>query len=63
MKSCFPKRSASKPFTMLHTESGKSLDTIIEQLKESQPIRVFGVFEKMPADAEQKAKQISVLWV
>jgi hypothetical protein len=43
---------------MLHTESGKSRDTIIEQFRESQPIRVFGVFERMLADAEQKAKQI-----
>ena len=59
MKACFPKRSASKPSTMLHTASGKSLDAIIEQFKEGQPIRVFEVFEMMPADAEQKTKQIS----
>jgi len=58
MTACFPKRSASKPSTMLHNASGKSLDTIIEQFKEDQPIRVFKVFEKMRADAEQKIKQI-----
>ena len=43
---------------MLHTASGKSLDMIIEQFKEDQPIRVFEVFERVPADAEQKTKQI-----
>jgi hypothetical protein len=45
----YTRRGASKPSTMLHTASGKSLAAIREQLKEGQPIRVFGIFEKMPA--------------
>jgi uncharacterized protein YvpB len=45
----YTRRGASKPSTMLHTASGKSLDAIREHLKEGQPIRVFGIFETMPA--------------
>ncbi|QRM34872.1 hypothetical protein [Microvirga sp. VF16] len=49
----YTRRGASKPSTMLHTASGKSLESIREQLKEGQPIRVFGVFEKMPATEDR----------
>jgi hypothetical protein len=49
----YTRRGASKPSTMLHTASGKSLDAIREQLKEGQPIRVFGIFEKMPATEDR----------
>jgi hypothetical protein len=49
----YTRRGASKPSTMLHTASGKSLEAIREQLKEGQPIRVFGIFEKMPATEDR----------
>ena len=54
----YTRRGASKPSTMLHTASGKSLAAIREQLKEGQPIRVFGVFEKLPATEERSESQI-----
>jgi hypothetical protein len=34
------------------------LDAIRADLKEGQPIRVFGVLDEMPADGERKSKQI-----
>ena len=43
---------------MLHTASGKSLEAIKEQLKEGQPIRVFGVFETLPATEEREESSV-----
>jgi hypothetical protein len=54
----YTRRGASKPSTMLHTASGKSLEAIREQLKEGQPIRVFGVFETLPATEERKESSV-----
>ena len=54
----YTRRGASKPSTMLHTASGKALDAIREQLKEGQPIRVFGVFEKLPAKDDRAESQV-----
>lgn len=54
----YTRRGASKPSTMLHTASGKSLAAIREQLKEGQPIRVFGVFETMPATEERSESRV-----
>ena len=45
-----------KPYTMFHTASGAAYETIREQLKEGEPIRVFGVFDEMPADAERETR-------
>jgi hypothetical protein len=44
--------------TMFHSASGRALDAIRADLKQRQPIRVFGVFDEMPADGERKSKQI-----
>ncbi|MBD2745937.1 hypothetical protein IC232_04410 [Microvirga sp. BT688] len=54
----YTRRGASKPSTMLHTASGKSLQAIREQLKEGQPIRVFGVFETLPATEDRSESQV-----
>ena len=54
----YTRRGANKPSTMLHTASGKSLEAIREQLKEGQPIRVFGVFEKLPAKEDRAESQV-----
>jgi len=43
---------------MFHTASGADLASIRDDLKEGQPIRVFGVFDEMPADGERLARQI-----
>ena len=47
-----------KTYTMCHTASGAALASIRDQLKEGQPIRVFGLFDEMAADGERKAKQV-----
>jgi uncharacterized protein YvpB len=54
----YTRRGASKPSTMLHTASGKSLEAIRQQLKEGQPIRVFGIFETMPATEGRTEGQV-----
>ncbi|WP_262267218.1 MULTISPECIES: hypothetical protein [Microvirga] len=54
----YTRRGASKPSTMLHTASGKSLAAIKDQLKEGQPIRVFGIFETMPATEDRTEGQV-----
>ena len=54
----YRRQGKDKVYSMFHSASGKALDAIRDQLKEGQPIRVFGVFDEMPADAERKAKQI-----
>ena len=52
------RRGSEKVYTMFHTASGAALASVRYQLKEGQPIRVFGVFDEMPADGERRAKQI-----
>ncbi|WP_262029701.1 hypothetical protein [Microvirga sp. Mcv34] len=54
----YRRQGKDKVYTMFHTASGAALSSIREQLKEGQPIRVFGVFDEMPADAERKSKQV-----
>lgn len=54
----YKSRGSDKVRTMFHSASGRALDAIREDLKEGQPIRVFGVFDEMPADGERKAKQV-----
>ena len=54
----YRRRGSEKVYTMFHTASGSALAAIREQLKEGQPIRVFGAFDEMPADGERKAKQV-----
>ena len=54
----YRRQGKDKVYSMFHSASGKALDAIRDQLNEGQPIRVFGVFDEMPADAERKAKQI-----
>ena len=52
------RRGSEKVYTMFHTASGAALALVRDQLKEGQPIRVFGVFDEMPADSERKATQV-----
>ncbi|KFG67629.1 hypothetical protein [Microvirga sp. BSC39] len=54
----YKSRGSDKVRTMFHSASGCALDAIRATLKEGQPIRVFGVFDEMPADGERRAKQI-----
>jgi hypothetical protein len=54
----YKSRGSDKVRTMFHSASGGALDAIRADLKEGQPIRVLGVFDDMPADGEQKSKQI-----
>jgi hypothetical protein len=54
----YRRRGSEKTYTMFHTASGAALQAIRDELKEGQPIRVFGVFDEMPADGERRAKQV-----
>lgn len=54
----YKSRGSDKVRTMFHSASGRALDAMRADLKDAQPIRVFGVFDGMPADSERKAKQI-----
>jgi hypothetical protein len=54
----YRRRGSEKTYTMFHTASGAALSAIRDELKEGQPIRVFGVFDEMPADGERRAKQV-----
>ena len=54
----YRRRGSDKVSTMFHTATGSALAAIREQLKEGQPLRVFGAFDEMPADGERKAKQV-----
>ncbi|QRM34880.1 hypothetical protein [Microvirga sp. VF16] len=54
----YRRRGSEKTYTMFHTASGAALQAIRDELKEGQSIRVFGVFDEMPADAERRAKQV-----
>jgi hypothetical protein len=54
----YRRRGSDKTYTMFHTASGAALASIRGELKEGQPIRVFGVFDEMPADTERKSKQV-----
>jgi hypothetical protein len=54
----YKSRGSDKVRTMFHSASGRALDAIRADLKEGQPIRVFGVFDEMPADGERKSKQV-----
>jgi hypothetical protein len=54
----YRRRGSEKTYTMFHTASGAALQAIRDELKGGQPIRVFGVFDEMPADGERRAKQV-----
>ena len=54
----YRRRGSEKVYTMFHTASGSALAAIREQLKEGQPIRVFGTFDEMRVDGERKAKRV-----
>ncbi|MBD2745938.1 hypothetical protein IC232_04415 [Microvirga sp. BT688] len=54
----YRRRGSEKVYTMFHTASGAALASVRDQLKEGQPIRVFGAFDEMPADGERRSKQV-----
>ncbi len=54
------KTGSEKVYSMFHTASGAALASVRDQLKEGQPIRVFGVFDGILADGERRANKCFV---